>query len=94
VFVAAHATETGGMFTTLARTSISSLPWLASLLFAAGLTYGLGNVAASAALLPEEPAAYSETCAGAADRMLVYAVSTQRVPATISAECRLPAAPM
>jgi hypothetical protein len=76
------------MSATLLRSFTTSLPWLVSVFLAIWFTYVLAGTAASAPSSPK-PSVFSDTCTAAADPMLVYAVSTHRVPATVSADCRV-----
>jgi len=66
------------------------MPWLVSLAIAAALSYATtAMVAGAPSRATADGLVYSEVCAGAPDRMLVYAVTTHRVPASISPECEV-----
>jgi hypothetical protein len=83
------------MLSTLDRAARWAAPFLASTAFAAALAYMMTTVVASAPVRQVPTSVViSDMCVKGADPMLVYAVTTHRVPADIMGGCRNPDGPM
>jgi hypothetical protein len=72
------------MLQTLTRAATWCMPWAASLIVSASLTYAVTNAAPNAQPITFEALA---TCNRSDDRMLTYAVTTHRVPADTILRC-------
>jgi hypothetical protein len=76
------------MLEKLERLATWSLPWLASVFISACLTYSLTAMVAGAQSPAVQAESLSVVCGTPDDRMLVYAVTTHRVPAPAGGGCQ------